>query len=358
LFRLTARFDVNLQGGSFLFKRPMIDDLRYKTTIGDFDVELFLNTNLPAYYRNMQKRGDPVPKDYTDENYYWATSNVRICTTRNEDITAPIPQTIDGRTSYEERRRYFEKLKPAYQQAAWEVLDRAIRFFKYHLHNPNLLSVNPYARDFQNPVWIDESGNEIQNNAGYGILTPLPSLGSFGVRSLSRHDDQDLMNSLKNPISTDLIEELLSDAQSAAFQGNLRRSALETAIACEIVVKQTFFAKETPSGAAYEYLEDNRKVHVTILELINFVAKKAFGKSFKDDEMPHYKNIDSLFQCRNKVAHRGELKYKDESGMLRPVDKDKLAEWWSSVEILRAWLLAKAKEQEAANLPEKMNTTS
>jgi hypothetical protein len=58
--------------------------------------------------------------------------------------------------------------------------------------------------------------------------------------------------------------ELLSDAQSAAFQDNLRRSTLETAIACETVVKQTFFAKATPSGAAYEYLEDKGKVHVTI----------------------------------------------------------------------------------------------
>ncbi|MCX6641835.1 MAG: hypothetical protein NTV15_00400 [Candidatus Bathyarchaeota archaeon] len=257
-----------------------------------------------------------------------------------------MPQTIGGRTSYEERRRYFEERKPEYRQAAWEMLDRAVRFFKYRLHNPNILSVNQDGNDFQNPVWIDESGNEIVNNAFYGVGTPLPSLNRFGVRSLSSHDDADLVNALQNPISPDLFEELLSDAQSAAFQGNLRRSVLETAIACEIAVKQTFFAKATPSGAAYEYLEDKGKVRISITEMINLVAKEAFGKSFMDDEKIHYDNIDLLFRCRNKVAHRGELKYKDNSGT-HPVDNDRLAEWWKSVGILRAWLLAKGREQDA-----------
>ncbi|MCX6677566.1 MAG: hypothetical protein NTU95_06430 [Methanothrix sp.] len=324
----------------------MFDDLSYKTTIRDFDVELCLSNNLPAYYRNMQKSGTPIPKEYTDENWYWATSKVTIQSARNEDMTIPMPQTIDGRKSYEERRRYFKERKPAYQQAAWDVLDRAVRFFKYRLHNPNLSLVNQYNNDFQNPIWIDESGNEIKDTEGIIVVTSLSSLNRFGVRFLSRHDDTDLVNALQNPISPDLIEQLLSDAQSAVFQGNLRRFVLETAIACETAVKQTFFAKATPSGAAYEYFEDKGKVHVSIPELIHSVAKQAFGKSFKEDEESHYNNIDFLFRCRNKVAHRGELIYRDGSGILHPVDKDKLEEWWESVTILRAWLLAKAKEQE------------
>ena len=138
--------------------------------------------------------------------------------------------------------------------------------------------MNLYGCDFQNPVWIDESRNKIENNEWFGVGTPLPSLSRFGVRSLSSHDDADLVNVLQNPISPDLFEELLSDAQSAAFQDNLRRSILKTAIACETVVKQTFFAKATPSGAAYEYLEDKGKVHVTIPELIHSVAKQALEK--------------------------------------------------------------------------------
>lgn len=185
--RLIARFDVNLRGGSFLFKRPMIDDLSYRTTIRDFEVELCLNANIPACFRNDHKKGESVPEEFTDENYYWAISKVRIQSSRNEDKTVPMPQKINGRTSYEERCRYFDELKPAYRQVAWEVLDRAVLFFKYHLHNPNIASVNQYGEDFQNPVWIDECGKKIENNAWFGsellylrlvalVLDPCPAM--------------------------------------------------------------------------------------------------------------------------------------------------------------------------------------
>ena len=124
------------------------------------------------------------------------------------------------------------------------------------------------------------------------------------------------------------------------------------AIACEVAVKQTYsakiFAKPTPAGAAYEYLEDKGLINASIPNMIHPVAKKAFGKSFMEDEKSHYHNIEFLFRCRNKVAHRGELVYKDNSDRLCSVDKGKLVEWWESAEILRVWLqTTKAKEIEA-----------
>jgi hypothetical protein len=82
--------------------------------------------------------------------------------------------------------------------------------------------------------------------------------------------------------------------------------------------------------------------------MIHPVAKKTFGKSFMEDEKPHYHNIEFLFRCRNKVAHRGELVYKDNPDRLCPVDKGKLVEWWEFAEILRVWLqTTKEKEIEA-----------
>jgi len=135
----------------------------------------------------------------------------------------------------------------------------------------------------------------------------------------------------------------MSDAQSAVLQNNLRRAVLEMAIACEIAVKQAFFAKATPAGAAYEYLEDKGRVHVPITELLHNVAKQAFGKSFKEEEPSNYNNVDFLFRGRNKVAHRGELVYRDGTGNLQSIDEETLAEWWESVMILRAWILANAR---------------
>jgi hypothetical protein len=225
-------------------------------------------------------------------------------------------------------------------------MNRAIIFFKYRLHNPNLSRLS--YRDFHDPVWIVESGEEISLNLKIFLNSRIWAHKKFGVTHLSRQDDPDLEKALQCPIHPELSEELLSDAQSAIIHGDFRRAVLEMAIACETAVKQAFFAKATPAGAAYEYLEDKGKVHVTIIELISSVAEQAFGKRFKEDEMDHYDNIDFLFRCRNKAAHRGELIYKDKSGILCSVDDSKLADWWESVEILRAWLQAiKAKELKA-----------
>jgi hypothetical protein len=338
LFRLTARFDIAIQG-EFLFKRPVSDDLCYKITIRDFEVELCLNPNAKSY----QKRPVDTPEIFANDSY-WGSSKVRIQTSRNEIIPPPVPRTIDERTSYE-WHKYFEERKPAHRQVAWETLNRAILFFKYRLHNPNLSLLNQYSSGFQNPFWIDESGKEIGNVGITIVMERLPSLDRFGICSLSRQDDSSLENSLRNPILPELVEELISDAQSAVFQQNLRRAILETAIACEIAVKQAFFAKATPAGVAYEFLEDKGKVRVTAIELIDSVAKQAFGKSFKEDERVHFNNIDFLFRCRNKVAHRGELTYKDDSGM-HFVDNDTLAVWWESVETLLEWLHANVSGKE------------
>jgi hypothetical protein len=102
--KLVARFDVNLQGGSFLFKRPRTDDLCYKTTISDFDVELCLNLDVKSY-RAMEKRGHSE----TSTDDYWTTSKVRIYSARNEEITPPLPQTINGQMNYEEKVCVFQR---------------------------------------------------------------------------------------------------------------------------------------------------------------------------------------------------------------------------------------------------------
>jgi hypothetical protein len=110
------------------------------------------------------------------------------------------------------------------------------------------------------------------------------------------------------------------------------------AIACEIVVKRCFFAEDSPAGAAFDYLEDKAKVNVRVLELIDAVAQVAFGKSFKIECSQDYRNIDYLFRCRNKIAHRGELSLRDDSGGKLLPDKKLIETWFKSVLALKAWL--------------------
>jgi hypothetical protein len=94
------------------------------------------------------------------------------------------------------------------------------------------------------------------------VVQPIPGIEPYryGAVYLSNNLLSDLSNAVNNMISSQLFEEVFSDAQAAAVEGNLRRAVLELAISCEIAVKQKFFFTSTPSGAAFEYLEDKGRV--------------------------------------------------------------------------------------------------
>jgi hypothetical protein len=327
--RLIAKFDVELPS-YLIVNRPEIDRLQYETRIGVFDVEILL---IP--------RGGARSKRSDEEHWSFCISRALISVARDEQVEPPPPQiTKEGNIDYTVQDSYFEERLLAYQEVAAAVVNRVILFFKYKLHNPFLRELETRDQELQNPEWTDETGREVGKGIQTFIAHRVPGLGysSFGIRKLKRTDDAELEQALKTPVGPELYEELLSDAQAAVFQNNFRRAIIEMAIACEVAVKQTFFSKETPAGAAYEYLEDKGRINIRIIELIDSAAKHAFGESFKDVNGSAYQDIDNLFRCRNKVAHRGEVVYKDDSGGLNVIDLNTLAKWWQSVEALLEWL--------------------
>jgi hypothetical protein len=325
MVRLEAKYEIDLGDGTFHINRPKAEDLGFQIRIDGFDVTLCIDPD--EFHGWAVVAGEE----------YWPTSKIRIIVARDEDTAPPIPKLVNGHLNDEEYRPYYQERESYFRKVALEVINRAILFFKYKLHNPNLFKLS--GPDMDHPVWKVDGGIEfISPPLIVRLNSPLynPHKG-VGVRHLSREIDVDLEKALQCPIQPKLSEELLSDAQSAMIHDNFRHAVLEMAIACEIAVKQAFFAKTTPAGAAYEYLEEKQKVEASVMDLMHVVAKRAFGRSFKDEQASHYRNIDSLFRCRNKVAHRGELIYRDDSGV-HTVDKDIMAVWWESVLKLLEWL--------------------
>jgi hypothetical protein len=333
--QLTAKFSVKLSNGSLLVCRDLTEELRYRAKIEGFDVEICLNPDFQVH-RNLHKHSKPV----TNEDPYFGLSRILILVTGQEEVEPPPVRVVNGITTYEERLRYFEERKPAYRVIAWTALDRTIRYFKYKLHNPLLSSPSQYSKELQNPFWADNMGQEFKLAGSTIVMHRLPQLASFGVRCLSANEDLNLKQALEKSINPELHEELLADAQTAIYEGNLRRGALEMAIACEVAVKQVFFAKSSIAGEAYEYLESKRKVAVSVPELIDGAAKQAFGESFKTAHSQVFESISNLFQCRNKIAHRGEAWYRDndKKGTRHELDRDTLVTWWEAVENLLNWL--------------------
>jgi hypothetical protein len=108
------------------------------------------------------------------------------------------------------------------------------------------------------------------------------------------------------------------DARDALMQGNLRRGVLEMATACEVATKELFAKKKIKFRAK-----------TSTVVLLDADAKKAFGASFKQDNLKDWQNIKYLFRCRGDAVHQGNP---------QNVDIATLRAWWDSLETLIAWV--------------------
>src|SRR5262245_19790322 len=212
-----------------------------------------------------------------------------------------------------------------YMNVALEVANRAVSYFKYDLRNPLLRPLR--GIDVYDYAWFDTNGKRLQ--ARHVRFLPEPKITTrFGVIMFDDKKDTELNARLNEPVQAPtLAEEILSDAQAAAYEGNIRRATVELAVACEVAVRRTFLSRDTTyAEALFDCLED--KSRIRILELIDKDVQDAIGQSFKKAYPKDYENIEDLLTARNKAAHRGQ----------ETIGAEVLDEWWNSALTLMTWL--------------------
>ena len=139
---------------------------------------------------------------------------------------------------------------------------------------------------------------------------------------LQKTDETKLVQTLRlGPPPCSSAREFFTDAQTSIKNGNTRRAVLELAIAREVATKLAFFKTATPAGAAFEYLENKRKVNVRVIDLLDEPAQEAFSNSFKQTHSVAHKSLENRFRARNRVAHRAVAQYRDDSGAQMPREK-------------------------------------
>lgn len=325
---LKARFDIALPG-QCLVSVPDNSNIRFQLSLGDFNIEMQI---IPG--------GSSRSKGKDEPNWTCTIERVVVDVSRVESKLPPVvvPDST-GCIDYSIQMNYFEERTTQFATAAQDATNRLISFFQFKLHTPLLHALPLGHQCFQNPKWLDDSDQIVGKSPIVMVCERVPGeWGTVGVKKLTTDKLVELEKFLTNPVLPSLTEEFASNAQSAWFEGHLRRAVLELAIACEIAVKRRFFAISTPAGAAFDYLEDKAKINIRVLELADKVAQESFGRSFRVDHPNDYLNIDHLFRCRNKVAHRGELSFRDDSAKLKSVDSGVVESWWHSVAILTEWL--------------------
>ena len=327
--KITAKYTIILDN-PILVKRQDFKELDYNFSIDEFEIEIKLLPSEDSGYN--QKKGEKSKSfGVTKINFY-------ISCLHDEDI--PPIKVKEGERDFSLRAKYFEQLEKRYHLIVKESFNRFISFFKYDLNQPLLKLSDENNPIFNKPEWFDEKGGEIDPGIRHFCVSLCRSEHYIktGAIEFTSKFDKKLIKRLQGPIETKLYKELLSDAQTAFFSNNHRRAIIEMAIACEIAVKHKFFFESEKTGVIFNYLEDKNKINIRVLELIGDVAKYAYGKSFKKTNDKDFQNIDYLFRSRNKVAHRGEIYFKDDGGNTITPDKTRLHDWWNSIYVLFRWL--------------------
>ena len=327
--QLVAHFEVELPGHC-LIATPRVRQIPLTCTIEGFDV------NVQIDGRSLRSLGQAAGDQY----WTYALGKLLVKVARDEDEVPP-PAMLDaeGQLNYKIQEEYFSRRIKAYALVACEAINRIIRFFKFELKTPFLQEFSADHQTFRNAEWTDASDTLIGKGAYEVVIGPTPGFnGELGIQKVEDESAELLRVELTNPRKWTLHKQILSDAQTALYECNLRRAVLELAIVSELVVERKFLSGDSPAIEAFEYLEDHARYRVGVPEYLDGVAKRAFGKSFKQDRSEDYRNIENLFRARNKVAHMGELWYRDNSPDRIDVDYDLVARWWDSVLRLINWL--------------------
>jgi hypothetical protein len=318
---LNVKYDIPLTG--FIMFSLCEDDLKevlFNLSIGDHSVKI-----LPLIDKDCGFRG------VDDQQTSYGANALTVIVTKEVDCD------IDGITWH---------IVEEFEDAAEISVNRLIRYFKYRLNTPLLTEINAHDDFWSNsPILLDENNNiikaKIASSCNYSRHFAYGYFPRFGMQSLRNLVDPELNNALNNTVPIKLHEEFLCSARTEIIQGNFKRAVLEMAISCEIFVKSILFSGNPISGAIFDFLSSNRKIEVSIQELLHKPIKEALCASFKDEYTIHWKNIGYIFQARNKVAHSGICEFIDDKNNKIEVDEEVIEIWWESIQILIDWLSQK-----------------
>lgn len=236
----------------------------------------------------------------------------------------------------------YAPLRESFRLVAYKVAKRLLSFFRFELHNPFTWPIE--STTFKSWKWLDGQGVEIHENPKGAIMAHFPGYpfptnrAKLSSTALARSKEGNLLAALQHDLEPPVSRQLQAQAQEAIFENQYMTAVLLLAVACEVSIKTTFFKEGSPASEAYDFLEDNRKVEVSPIELIHKVAKRAFGVSFKEEKPQAFEAIDYLFRCRNKVAHRARPIYRTNGEAYKTLDHQTLVEWWYQVDELMSWL--------------------
>jgi hypothetical protein len=263
-------------------------------------------------------------------------------------IDAQLSSDVDVFTGRETPE--YPNVRERYRKVVFTVMNRLIEYFKYEKGNPFLRPLN--AGHLKKWEWYDQNDKLLYEEPKGVIVGHFPGLHDrLDSKGLRMSELGSLTAALGVSRDIIVVDELRAQAREAIYEENLLLAVLLLAVAVEVKVKTTFLGSNSAASNAFDYSQEKGRIEVSPVDFIGTIAKRTFGQGFNDVNQKAYTNIQYLFRCRNKVAHRGQGIYSDNNEKPQRVDREKLDLWWTSVTELFTWLADKADTPGAMESP-------
>lgn len=180
---------------------------------------------------------------------------------------------------------------------------------------------------------LDSEGNKIP----LGINDSLHAEMRLTELAISAEDHARIISQVTEGVQPQLAETFLSDARYTAYNfehANLRQAVLLAAIACEIKVKEviTTLASSEQAPLVSLLLENPRDWSMGAATLFDKGMNAVCGRSLRDENRNLYKEIDLLFQDRNKIAHKGGSGLSTDDMLLKHISSaDSVFQWLNGI---------------------------
>jgi hypothetical protein len=223
-----------------------------------------------------------------------------------------------------------ETHRPEYDAVLRTVVGNFVAYSRYVKRNLLLRGLEDlHTPDLRNAVWTLDG---VHLNPGTIFLE-----GRYPSDTYISQEDRDHLKSyLINPPTPELHEVLLAEARDARALRDVRRTVIDLAIVCEVLLKTSLFGRDQVAASVIENLEEHNVLRASLKELLA-AAGRAFGSSLSETDSKAHSDILALYDVRSRIVHHGRAEKKVD-GKRVPVEPSDVAEWFAAVSALRQWL--------------------
>jgi hypothetical protein len=194
----------------------------------------------------------------------------------------------------------------------------------YYFSNP--YSVTWYNEADRQPLYSDDK--QLMQAASASIRSPQRKPVELAI----------VEQSIRGGIQPNLTTSLLINAEEHLMLDQLREAIIDLASACEIAATRYIDRKGMDTDPQVERILAAKRQHSFAERNYHLVPTHIDSRSLKTDESDAFEQVEKAYRTRNKLAHTGELVYRDDSGTAVAVTRDMAIKFYEGCKRAVEWI--------------------